>query len=48
LKPVSIVEPKLPDLPFGDYGLRLALGSIKDQRLHETLKEFRYAEGPFE
>ncbi|MDP6504928.1 MAG: hypothetical protein QF886_15015 [Planctomycetota bacterium] len=48
LKPASIVEPALPNLAFGAYGLRFALESKQGERLHEALKEFRYAKGPFE
>jgi len=45
--PVSVLEAPIPELPEGDYALRLALGPSAGARTHELLLPFRKAEGPY-
>jgi len=43
----SVLEVPLRELPTGSYGLRIALGKSKGERIHEVLLPFRKADGPF-
>jgi len=45
--PAGILEVEVPELPFGRYAIRLALGRERDAREAELLVPFRWVSGPF-